>query len=110
MGIVAYRPYGMDSDYAAFFAAFEDTMARLGGRPHWAKDFALAGDAGFAVRLPRWHDFKALRARLDPGRIFVNDYVRRTLGLGDADKEANELVGEVAEDGASGDAGARPAQ
>jgi hypothetical protein len=50
---------------------------------NWAKIFALAGDAGFAARLPRWREFKALRARLDPGGLFVNDYVRRTLGLGD---------------------------
>ena len=70
----------------ALFAAFEEAMAALGGRPHWAKDFALAGDAGFAARFPKWREFKALRARLDPGGLFVNEYVRRTLGLGDGDE------------------------
>ena len=96
VGIIAYRPYGVDSDYAPLFASFERTMASLGGRPHWAKIFALAGDAGFAARLPRWREFKALRARLDPGGLFVNDYVRRTLGLGEgagADEGGGESGG-----------------
>jgi len=46
-------------------------------RPHWGKVFALT-DAG--ARYPRWDDFASLRARLDPGRRFVNPYLER-LGL-----------------------------
>ena len=102
VGIVAYRPWGVDSDFRGLFAEFEAIMAALGGRPHWAKDFALAGDAGFAARLPRWRDFKALRARLDPGRLFVNDYVRRTLGLEDADADVDAEGADVSERAASG--------
>ena len=56
-------------------------MRSLGGRPHWAKDFALRGDADFAPLYPRWHDFKRLRAQLDPDGVFVNDWLRETLGL-----------------------------
>lgn len=81
IGIIAYRPFGVDSAYAAYFAAFEGIMRELGGRPHWAKDFSLRGDAGFAQLYPRWADFKRLRAEMDPRGVFVNDFVRRTFGL-----------------------------
>ena len=48
-------------------------------RPHWGKLFTL--DAGaLRERYPRWDDFAALRARLDPERRFENDFIRR-LGL-----------------------------
>jgi L-gulonolactone oxidase len=81
VGIIAYRPYGVDPPYAALFAAFADLMRAAGGRPHWAKDSPLAGDADFAPLYARWHDFKALRKRLDPRGVFCNDWLRRTLGL-----------------------------
>ena len=48
-------------------------------RPHWGKVFTLPGDE-VSARYPRWADFAALRARLDPERTFVNDYLER-LGL-----------------------------
>lgn len=48
-------------------------------RPHWGKVFTLDG-AEVRRRHPRWADFAALRAELDPERRFVNDYLER-LGL-----------------------------
>jgi xylitol oxidase len=48
-------------------------------RPHWGKAFTLDG-AEVRRRHPRWADFAALRAELDPERRFVNDYLER-LGL-----------------------------
>lgn len=48
-------------------------------RPHWGKIFTLQGDE-VRRRYPRFDDFAALRARLDPDRRFVGDYLAR-LGL-----------------------------
>ena len=42
-------------------------MSDYGGRPHWGKrHFQTA--ATLAERYPRWEDFAAVRARLDPER------------------------------------------
>lgn len=47
-------------------------------RPHWGKVYTL--DSGEVRRRhPRWEDFAALRAELDPERRFVNDHLE---GLG----------------------------
>ena len=82
IGIIMYRPYGVDPPmWREYFEAFDTICARAGGRPHWAKEFSLAGDVGFRERYPRWDDFKKLRARLDPTCIFVNPWLQRTLGL-----------------------------
>jgi hypothetical protein len=56
-------------------------MAAYGGRPHWAKVFHFAGDADFERAYPRWHEWKALRASVDPTGLFVNDWAARVLGL-----------------------------
>ena len=36
--------------------------------------------ADLAPAYPRWGEFVALRDRLDPDRVFTNDYLRRVLG------------------------------
>jgi L-gulonolactone oxidase len=65
-----------DPDY---FAAMEEIMVRLGGRPHWGK--LHTRDASYSARLyPRFGDFRALRDRLDPGRVFGNAYLETVLG------------------------------
>lgn len=48
-------------------------------RPHWGKVFTLDA-AEVRSRYPRWDDFAALAARLDPERRLVNPYLER-LGL-----------------------------
>lgn len=48
-------------------------------RPHWGKVFTLPAEE-VRRRYPRWDDFAALRARFDPERRFVNEYLER-LGL-----------------------------
>ena len=59
----------------------EDALLPLGARPHWGKVFNA--DAGaLAERYPRLADFRALRDRLDPDRVFDNGYLGRVLGLG----------------------------
>ncbi|WP_127818710.1 D-arabinono-1,4-lactone oxidase [Microbacterium sp. CPCC 204701] len=61
--------------------AIESALEALGARPHWGKLFTLDGAAERMPQLyPRWHDFAALRRRLDPRGVFGNDFLSR-LGL-----------------------------
>jgi len=82
--------YGRDNAYIAihqyvgmpyepYFHAFEQVCQRLGGRPHWGKmNWRTAADLRPAY--PRFDDFLAVRDRLDPDRVFANDYTRRIFG------------------------------
>lgn len=65
--------------YRAYFTAAERIMTAHGGRPHWGK--VHTRDAAYLSRAyPRFGEFTALRDRLDPERMFGNDYLRRVLG------------------------------
>ena len=62
-----------------YFRAVEAIMDEYGGRPHWGKrHFQTA--ATLRPRYPRWDDFQAVRARLDPEGRFGNAYSDRVLG------------------------------
>lgn len=63
----------------AYFTAVERIMTAHAGRPHWGK--VHTRDASyFSGVYPRFAEFTALRDRLDPDRLFANDYLRRVLG------------------------------
>ncbi|MFD7784961.1 D-arabinono-1,4-lactone oxidase [Streptomyces nojiriensis] len=65
--------------YQAYFTAAERIFTAHGGRPHWGK--VHTRDAGYLAEVyPRFGEFTALRDRLDPDRVFGNDYLRRVLG------------------------------
>ncbi|GGV46662.1 FAD-linked oxidoreductase [Streptomyces longisporoflavus] len=65
--------------YQAYFTAAERIFTAHEGRPHWGKIHTR--DAGYFARAyPRFAEFTALRDRLDPDRLFGNDYLRRVLG------------------------------
>lgn len=65
--------------YQAYFTAAERIFTEYGGRPHWGK--VHTRDAEYFARVyPRFGEFTALRDRLDPDRVFGNDYLRRVLG------------------------------
>ena len=82
--------YGRDSSYIAihqyvgmpyepYFRAFEEVARDLGGRPHWGKlHWRTAEDLRPAY--PRFDDFRAVRQRLDPDRVFANGYTEQVLG------------------------------
>lgn len=81
--------YGRDSAYIAvhmykgmpyerYFRAIEAIYQSYQGRPHWGKMHTLDA-ATLAARYPRWHDFRRVRAALDPHGVFLNDYLRRLL-------------------------------
>ncbi|MFA7762633.1 D-arabinono-1,4-lactone oxidase [Streptomyces sp. NRRL S-448] len=65
--------------YQAYFTAAERIFTAHGGRPHWGKVHTRDA-AYFAEAYPRFGEFTALRDRLDPDRVFGNDYLRRVLG------------------------------
>ncbi|HKH42486.1 MAG TPA: D-arabinono-1,4-lactone oxidase [Solirubrobacterales bacterium] len=65
--------------WESYFRSVESIMDSYGGRPHWGKrHFQTA--AMLADRYPRWDDFLAARARLDPEGTFRNQYLDRVLG------------------------------
>lgn len=65
--------------HRAYFTAAEQIMTAHGGRPHWGK--LHSRDAAYLAGVyPRFAEFLAVRDRLDPHRVFTNDYVRRVLG------------------------------
>jgi L-gulonolactone oxidase len=67
---------GMDGE--APFREVEKLMAGWGGRPHWGKRSHLSARE-LKPRYPRWDDFAAIRAELDPDGRFENDWARRVL-------------------------------
>ena len=66
-------------DWASYFRGVEAIAREFDGRPHWGKrHFRTAAD--LEPLYPRWDDFQAARARLDPEGVFANDYTDRVLG------------------------------
>ncbi|WP_084957742.1 D-arabinono-1,4-lactone oxidase [Thermoactinospora rubra] len=62
-----------------YFAAVEEIMVRLAGRPHWGK--LHTRDASYLGGVyPRFADFLKLRDELDPRRVFTNPYLETVLG------------------------------
>ncbi|MBC7591849.1 MAG: FAD-binding protein [Salinibacterium sp.] len=82
--------YGRDTGYIAvhryvredpteYFAAVEAIMRGFDGRPHWGKMHNRAA-SDLRPAYPRFDDFLAIRDKLDPDRLFANDYLRKVLG------------------------------
>jgi FAD-linked oxidoreductase len=82
--------HGRDSGYVAvhqyhrrehepYFRAVEAIAKDLGGRPHWGKLHYRDADS-LRPQYERFDDFVALRDKLDPDRVFGNDYLARVLG------------------------------
>ncbi len=80
VGIIAYRPLGLETDYKPFFADFEVLAKAHGGRPHWAKPHGMTA-ADMRASYPRFDDVLRLRDRMDPvPRVFANELVEQALG------------------------------
>jgi xylitol oxidase len=67
------------AEVAALLPEIEERLAPFAPRPHWGKVFTLAPEA-VQAQYPDLDRFRALRDRLDPGRVFRNDYIDRLLG------------------------------
>lgn len=65
--------------YAELFADLGAIFREHEGRPHWGKVHTL-GAAELARLYPRFGDFCALRRRLDPKGVFLNELLRKLLG------------------------------
>ena len=67
-------------DYQPYFRDVEAIMQTHEGRPHWGKlHFRTAPD--LAPAYPLFDEFLQLRKRLDPNRVFANEYTDRVLGV-----------------------------
>ncbi len=66
-------------EYEPYFREVEAIMRARGGRPHWGKlHFQTA--ATLKPLYPLWDRFVEVRDRVDPNRLFANDYLDRVLG------------------------------
>ncbi len=63
-------------DFRPYFDLIEPIFWKYGGRPHWGKVHSLGAEE--LTRLyPRFKDFQALRAKLDPTGRMLNDHLRK---------------------------------
>ncbi|KAI0656292.1 L-gulonolactone/D-arabinono-1,4-lactone oxidase [Cubamyces menziesii] len=76
IGLVQFKPYGLNVPYRQLFARFEALMLAHGGTPHWAKTHPLGPDA-LRARYPRFDDFVRVLDAVDPHGLFRNPYVER---------------------------------
>ena len=67
------------AEHRAYFALLEPILRAADGRPHWGK-VHTQDSAALAASYRRFDEVLALRDRLDPDRVFANDYLRRVLG------------------------------
>lgn len=77
-GYIAVHRYWKE-DYVPYFREFDALMREFEGRPHWGKLHFQDAESLAGVH-PRFGDFAAVRDRLDPERVFTNDYLRTVLG------------------------------
>lgn len=87
-----YRPFCRDPPCRRrYYQAFEWLMRDLGGRPHWAKNFAVSRpdlEAMYGDRLDR---FRRVRDHVDPDGMFVGPWHRRHIMPGDAPLPLEEV-------------------
>jgi FAD/FMN-containing dehydrogenase len=66
------------SEWREQTAAYDTALQSFHGRPHWAKenlvDYQYYKDSGLPI-----DEFMAVRKRLDPNEMFLNDYLREKL-------------------------------
>ncbi|WP_198677513.1 D-arabinono-1,4-lactone oxidase [Leucobacter luti] len=77
-GYIAVHRYHRDRDLG-YFRDAEAILAAHDGRPHWGK-MHTQDAAALRERYPGFASFGAIRDRLDPDRVFANDYLTRVLG------------------------------
>jgi L-gulonolactone oxidase len=70
---------GRGTDHREYFGAVEELLRGFEGRPHWGKLHRRTA-ADLASAYLHWDDFARVRDRVDPDRVFGNDYLDRVLG------------------------------
>ncbi|XP_062504109.1 L-gulonolactone oxidase-like [Corticium candelabrum] len=94
INIVMYRPYGKLISHADYWAAFQKIVTAVGGRPHWAKDHTLGRDQ-LQELYPKFKEFAALRKKLDPTDMFMNDYLRQVFEMQSDEAAGRRTFAEV---------------
>ncbi|ATQ58521.1 D-arabinono-1,4-lactone oxidase [Paracoccus yeei] len=61
-------------DYWDYLRAVDRILRGYGARPHWGKMHFLTGEDVTAI-YPRAEDFRALRRKLDPQGVYLNDHL-----------------------------------
>jgi len=87
-----YRPYLQDPPCKdRYYEAFEWLMREMGAKPHYAKNFSFTNwqhiSAMFRDDLQKW---KQMRNEADPEGMFLGEWHRRSLGLGNAEMEKQQ--------------------
>jgi FAD-linked oxidoreductase len=77
-GYIAVHRYYRENPHP-YFREVERIMMAHDGRPHWGKMHYRDADS-LREAYPRFDDFLAARDRLDPSRLFANEYLARVLG------------------------------
>ena len=77
-GYIAVHEY-IRRDYERYFHAVEAIARDVSGRPHWGKLHWRDAES-LRAAYPRFDDFVALRDKLDPDRVFGNEYLAKVLG------------------------------
>jgi L-gulono-1,4-lactone dehydrogenase len=77
-GYIAVHRYYRE-DPTEYFAGVEEILKAHDGRPHWGK-MSTRTTRDLAPAYPHFDEFLAVRDRLDPDRMFTNDYLDRMLG------------------------------
>ncbi len=62
--------------YQSYFEHIEEIFRRYDGRPHWGKMHTRTAEE-LEVLYSHWHDFRRIRAALDPQGMFLNDFLRK---------------------------------
>ncbi|KAK3670980.1 D-arabinono-1,4-lactone oxidase [Recurvomyces mirabilis] len=80
-----YRPYLKDPPcHYRYYEAFEWLMRELDAKPHYAKNFQFTGSEymtkAFGENLQKWTQ---VRNEADPEGMFLGEWHRQTLGLGE---------------------------
>ena len=65
----------------AFYAEIESVLARFAPRFHLGKILPRSAAASPVLNLPLLAEFRALRQKMDPEGVFLNDYPARVLGI-----------------------------
>lgn len=65
--------------YAQYFDGCEAIFRNHHGRPHWGKMHSRT-TRELRDLYPMWDRFHAVRRQLDPGGVFMSDYLRRVFG------------------------------
>ncbi|GAA5863346.1 hypothetical protein JCM8547_006954 [Rhodosporidiobolus lusitaniae] len=79
LGTIQYRPFNLPVPYRSHFTLFSSLLhRRFSGRPHWAKSHHLP-PSELRKLYPKFDDFLAVRARVDPQGVLANSYVKRHL-------------------------------